>query len=369
MSRSGAPYSTAYATGLVVVVIEGDDHASRVAATEEALEEYARACGKNQTTDDKIELLVERFEGSESLDIALSAASTPSITGQPRAIVVQCKAIDVADVERIARWLSGEGYTEPPLEALAIVVIGCERVPSQEARRLMQESGVRLKKAVRPSYSDLPRLVAQLAQGAGLDLAPDAAAFLGSVVGGDIPALKGALAQLADAYQSGDAKHRLGVAEIQRIFNPARHDPPWVLIQAVERGDVATALMSLEGFLDGDYHPLQVLSMLYTSCRRIAYLAMAPALHKELLASMKLPPSAKSRISALARRLGPSGSIQMLEALALAELDMKGRSGHDPRLILEKLVVSLCESMTAARRQGTSAAGRKAASARSGNSP
>ncbi|MER3521720.1 MAG: hypothetical protein C4317_05855, partial [Acidimicrobiia bacterium] len=113
--------------------------------------------------------------------------------------------------------------------------------------------------------------------------------------------------------------------------------------------------MSLEGFLDGGYHPLQVLAMLYTSCRRIAYLALAPVTHKELLASMKLPPSVRSRISSLARRLGASGSKKLLVTLAQAELDMKGDSGLDPRIVLEKLVVEVCELLGGRSNQVVSA--------------
>lgn len=143
--------------------------------------------------------------------------------------------------------------------------------------------------------------------------------------------------------RSGRTAPRIGIGEVQAIFEPARHDPPWVLMSAIERGDAADAISSLEGFLDGGYHPLQVLAMLYTSCRRIAYLASAEGAHKEILASLNLAPGAKARISKLARRLGPARARLLVQRIADADLDLKGRSGLDSRAVIEKLVIGLCE--------------------------
>jgi len=338
-----------------VIVVEGEDESTRVTAVRELLASFTASFEGKIVSSTSNELLVEKFEGSELLLSALRAAATPSLTGQPRAIVVQCRTLDVTDAQRVFEWISGAEVAERVPSPPAVVVICCERAPSQRARRILEAAGARIESVERLSYTDLPRFVIELAREAGLSLASDAAAYLAAVAGGDVNALKSAVAQLADAYPSGESKNRLGLSDLERIFDPARHDPPWVLIQAVERGDVSTALMSLEGFLDGGYHPLQVLAMLYTSCRRIAYLALAPVTHKELLASMKLPPSVRSRISSLARRLGASGSKKLLVTLAQAELDMKGDSGLDPRIVLEKLVVEVCELLGGRSNQVVSA--------------
>lgn len=324
--------------GPTVVVAEGDGEGGRTQAVEAALEGFVRAYGSTSLS----EIFVERFEGVEELEAALRAASTPSLTGEPKAVVLKCGSIAAAEAEEVCGWLEKATAT-PEWAADALLLLGCERALSPKARKRLEECGTKFVAPERPSHRDLPDFVCRLAREAGLNLASDAAAFLGSAVGSDTFALRSAVAQLADAYPPQDSAARIGLKEVQALFDPARHDPPWVLISAIERGDTAEALLSLKGFLDGRYHPLQVLAIVYTSCRRIAYLASAEGAHRELLASMKLPPAAKGRISKLSRRLGPDKARRLVLEIARAELDMKGRSGLDAETIVERLIVTLCE--------------------------
>jgi DNA polymerase III delta subunit len=326
--------------GPSVVVALGEDEGTRALAVEAALEEFAashRVSGPGAS-----DLLVERIEANDEFEPAFREASTPPLTGEPKAVVVERRSIAISDAEKICKWLKRASVTHegaPPV----LLVFSCERVPSGKARSLLEDCGVSLRSHERPSHQDLPEFVSQLARKEGLNLAPDAAAALGSAVGSDVSAIRSAIAQLLDAYSSAGSTSRIGLAEVEALFEPARHDPPWVLISAIERGDAGEALLSLKGFFDGGYHPLQVLAILYTSCRRIAYVASSDAAHKEILASMKLPPGAKARISKLARRLGPEKARRLVTEIAGAELDAKGRSGLDARTVAEKLVVTLCE--------------------------
>ncbi len=329
---SGMPLS-----GPLVFVVEGEDQGARAEAREAILTEFARAREKAHS-----ELAVERFEGDEELAVALMAASTPSLTGDERVILFECKSLDAREADDLCGWLGRHrgGHGAPPD---ALVVISCERAPSAATRKRLESCGVRFRSPERPSYTALPSFIQRLASENGLELTSEAAAYLGSALGNDPSAIRSAIAQLLDAYPPEESKGRLGPAEVEALFDPATHDTPWRMVNAVERGHTAQALIRLEGLLAEGYHPLQVLAILYTSFRRVGYLASAGAARKELLASLRLPERVKGEISKLARRLGPDRASRAITAIAKAEVDMKGASGLGADVVVEKLLVELCD--------------------------
>ncbi len=329
---SGAPPN-----GPVVFVVEGEDQGERAEARETVLAEFARERHKAHS-----ELAVERFEGAEELAVALMSASTPSLTGGERVVLFECKSLGAREADDLCGWLEryrdGQGGLPDTL-----VVVSCERALSAATRKRLESCGVRFRSTERPTYATLPDFIQRLASENGLALASEAAAYLGSALGNDPSAIRSAIAQLLDAYPPDESKGRLGTAEVQALFDPATHDTPWRMVSAVERGDTAQALMRLEGLLAEGYHPLQVLAILYTSFRRVAYLASAGAARQELLASLRLPERVKGEISKLARRLGPDRASQAITTIAKAEVDMKGGSGLGADVVLEKLVVELSD--------------------------
>lgn len=294
------------------------------------------------------EPLVQIFEGEAAVERALAAAATKSLIGGARIAVAKTDALGAQSIERILRALAPRttAMSGAAADERALIVLEVERRLSPQAKKRLAEAGVQLITAKEPTTGDIVQRLVELAERSGLQLDADAAAYVASMSGPDVVSLEGVLAQLRDAMGIDNGQHsRVKLADVEALFEPVRRDPPWVLAAAIEKGDARAALMTLEGLLDSGMHPLQVLASLYTSFRRVAYIACSTERHKELLASMQLPATVKARISKFARRLGRDKALAIVARLAEAELDLKGRSAAEQALILESAVVELCTAV------------------------
>jgi DNA polymerase III delta subunit len=329
-----------------IVVIEGDEP-EKVFLRDSLIEEFSKKIdGASRDRSAGDELAVETFEGEEALERGLNAVATPSLIGASRVVLVKTASLSKAAIDRLsrARTQTHEHGADSASTTRALLVIELERKVPPAQRKALADAGIAVKTAKEPSLRELSEVLTLEARRKGIELSAEAATYLIGSVGSDRGALRAALAQLEDwVLGSSSAEGKLRREAVEKLFEPHRHDPPWVVIAAIEKGKADEALMSVRGLLEGGYHPLQVLSLIYTSLRRAAYLAGSWERHRELLASMNVPPAAKSRISSLAKRLGPVGAHRVIAEIAEAELEMKGSSGLDPVSVLERLVVRLCE--------------------------
>jgi DNA polymerase-3 subunit delta len=178
--------------------------------------------------------------------------------------------------------------------------------------------------------------------GAGLRLDRPATDRLVGWLGDDPRRLVGLVGTLAGAFGE-DA--RLGVADIEPFLGEGGGVPPWELTDALDRGDIATALAKLHRMLDGgDRHPLVVMATLHGHYARMLQLDGAPVTgEKEAAQRLGIRGSTFPARKALqqARRLGHDRIVAAMSLLAGADLDLRGGKAWPEALVLEVLVARL----------------------------
>jgi DNA polymerase-3 subunit delta len=183
--------------------------------------------------------------------------------------------------------------------------------------------------------------VAEQAEAHGLRLDAAAANRTAAWLGDDVGRLDGILATLASTYGQG---HRLGTADVEPFLGDAGGVPPWDFTDAIDAGDAATALSMLHRMIDGgERHPLQIMAILHSGYGKLARLDGTGARSEsDAAASMGIKPGYPAK-KALATygRLGSGGVQRAVQLLAAADLDLRGASDLDDRVVMEVLVARL----------------------------
>jgi DNA polymerase III subunit delta len=182
-------------------------------------------------------------------------------------------------------------------------------------------------------------------QGATADPAAIEAILEG--VGSDLAELAMACAQLA-----ADSGGRIDVDVVTRYHRTPAEVTGFAVADAAVEGDAGGALAQLRYALDSGVSPVLVSSALAGGLRSIALVAAAgrSARSGEIARDLKMPPWKVERVQRQARGWHPDGIATALQAVAVADGDVKG-AGVDPAYALERAVLAI----TAARQQRTGA--------------
>jgi DNA polymerase III delta subunit len=148
------------------------------------------------------------------------------------------------------------------------------------------------------------------AKAAGRTVDPDAARLLAERAGGDIGRLRADVGRLL-VY--GGERTRLTREDAEEIASGKTSQDRWAVPNAIERGDAATALRELALALDSGVVP-------YLMLGQLAWFA------RDKLA-----------------RVNPDGVRGAIAAVFRTDVEIKS-SGGDPRVLLERLVVELCQA-------------------------
>jgi DNA polymerase-3 subunit delta len=124
----------------------------------------------------------------------------------------------------------------------------------------------------------------------------------------------------------------------------------YALANAIDRGDVAGALETLNRYLTATsakqpkpLHPMQVMATLVFHYQRLVRLddpAIVTKEHAAAALGMKSAGGARFPLDA-SRRLGTRGLREAMQLLAQAELDLRGARGLDERTVMDVLVARL----------------------------
>jgi DNA polymerase-3 subunit delta len=179
-------------------------------------------------------------------------------------------------------------------------------------------------------------------RGAGLHVDRAGTDRLVAWLGDDPQRLVGLVATLVGAFGEGA---RLGVEDIEPFLGEGGGVPPWELTDALDRGDIATALAKLRRMLDGGgRHPLVVMATLHGHYARMLQLDGAPVGGERDAAQLlglrgSTYPARKAMQQA--RRLGHDRIVDAISLLAAADLDLRGAKAWPEDLVLEVLVARL----------------------------
>jgi DNA polymerase III delta subunit len=142
-----------------------------------------------------------------------------------------------------------------------------------------------------------------------MQIEPAAARLLAERDGTDLKRLRNDVDRLL-LYALG--QKTISLDDARQIAGPASLQDDWAMTNAIEAGDGASALRQLALMLDAGAAPEKVLGQL------------------GWLVRTKFP------------MLAPGGLRASIDALFRTDLDLK-RSAGEPRVLLERLVVELCE--------------------------
>lgn len=190
-----------------------------------------------------------------------------------------------------------------------------------------------------------------------------AAATLGDHLGQDLGRLQGLLDSLAVAYGEGAT---VDTERLAPFLGEAGGLAPWELTGAVDAGDTPAALEALARMLGaGDMHPLAVMGVLHRHVQAMLRLDGAsittPEEAAELIGARSAYPARKALEQG--RRLGSARIGRAVTLLAEADLDLRGRTALDDRIVLEVLVARLAR-LSAASEAGARRRGSRPAAAR-----
>ena len=272
---------------------------------------------------------------------ALSAASSPPFMTGCRVIVLRdASALAAADVEQVAR------YADAPLDTTRLVLVagGARTVPTALTKLLKAVGAVERA----PDSEKTGDVLIERAHAAGVLLTNDAAKLITEHLADDAGRVVGLVDVLATAGEQGAT---LGADDVAPYLGEESAPPSYQLTNAIESGDVPRALEVLHRLLTvtsalspKPMHPLQLMGTLLGYYRRVLRLddpsvrSSADAV-EALGGKVKEYPARKAL--AAARALGTDGLRDAFDALARADLDLKGARGIPPDAVMEVLVVRL----------------------------
>ena len=282
----------------------------------------------------------DRFQPSDAAEARIAplveAAQTPPFLTDRRVVVG--RDLDVfTRVEQIAPLVA---YLDDPLPTTSLVLVfGPGRLPKLLAEAVARCGGEQLDTG--PGRKVAAWVDDQLAA-AGLHVDREGTARLVEWLGDDAQKLVGVIGTLVGSFGVGA---RLGAADLEPFLGESGGVPPWELTDALDRGDITTALDKLHRMVSGGgRHPLQVMATLHGHYARMLQLDGAPVRgEKDAAQLLGLRGSTFPARKALqqARRLGHDRVVEAVSLLAGADLDLRGGKAWPEGLVLEVLVARL----------------------------
>jgi len=324
-----------------VYLVKGDDPA--------VLAQRVRALLDRLVGDRDPALVVEEHgdPGSDELDIGavVDACTTPPFLVDRRVVVVRdAGRLRAADASRL-----GAIVADPPPSTVLVLVGGGGTIP-RSLQTAVRTHGQVIDSSV-GTGRDRTRWMSAHLQDAPVRLDSAAASRLSEHLGEDVGRVQGLLETLVAAYGAGA---HIGTAELEPYLGAAGAVPPWDLTDAIDRGETSRALGVLGRMLGaGGRAAPEVVAVLHRHYHHLLTLD-GPDVRSAEDAAARIGSRSTfvaKKALAQARALGSDRIGQAVTLLAAADLDVKGRTGLAPELVLEILVARLSRLARPARRR------------------
>lgn len=321
-----------------VVLITGDDEAMVASEVRLILEELI---GDRDPT-----LVLEEAGagGPDGIDVGavIDAYTTPPFLVDRRIVVVRDAGnLDKQGADRLVAVL------DPPPANAALVLIGTGgKVPAALAKKVAQLGAVHdvgSRKAAQKR-----EFVAEHLRHGPVRLSAAAQKRLEGHLGEELGRLDGLLETLAAAYGEGVS---VDDAMLEPFLGSKGSVPLWDLTDALEAGSIADALSVLDRMMGpGGVSAHEILASIDSHVSRAARLHGAPVTSGEDAAVvLKVHAFPAKKSLDLSRRLDLDRLRDCLAFIAQADLDIKGMSGLDDRVVIEVLVARLTQRLSVRR--------------------
>ena len=321
-----------------VTVVTGEDEA--MIATEVRLVLDELLAGRDAA------LVVEEVAGlgGEELDVGavIDAYTTPPFLVDRRIVVVR----DAGRLDKDGAKRLIEALDPPSPDAALVLVKGGKAIPAaviKKATSLGRVIDVSIRKAAQKR-----EFVTEHLRHGSVRLSAGAQKRLETHLGEELGRLDGILDTLASAYGEGVT---VDEAMLEPFLGTKGSVPIWDLTDALEAGNIARALAIVDRMMGpGGISGHEMLAAIDSHLSRAARLQGSPVRSGEDAASIlgiHAFPAKKSLD--LSRRLDLDRLKDCLRLVSQADLDMKGMSGLNERMIMEILIARLTRSLGAAK--------------------
>ena len=311
-------------------LVSGTDEILTAEAVRAAVDELVGSADRAEVLDE--------FSGDEyTLEDLVISASTPPMLATHRVVVARgLSRFGTAQLASLIAWLD-----DPCPTTDLVLEWDAGRLPRKLAEAAEAAGGVRVSSDVPGGARNRRTWTEERFAEAAVDLDARARNAVAEHLGSDLSRLGSILETLEAVHGSGV---RLGPDDVLPYLGAEGDVPPWELTDAIDRGDVGTALAVLQRMWGAGRHPLAVTASVTGHITRMARLDGADAANeKEAAEVLGLRGSTFPARKALeaGRRRGSDGIARAVELAAAADADLRGRSGLDPRCIAEILCARL----------------------------
>lgn len=263
------------------------------------------------------------------LEPAIPVLQSGSLFGEPQGLeLVDAQNLRKSELETLVELMGGADLGQVE------VVLLWAGSPPKTLKDLVSGRGETVTVA-RMRQREASKWLDDQIEGRGLEFAVGAAQALLDHYGTDTAGMARALDQLEEVGT------RITVDMIHDRFKNRPDEPTWLITDAIDKGDVATALRRLTDFLVHE-HPLVYLAVLESDLKKRALAAAAP--DKETFVEWVGggPPWSLDRTWSQRGRVRESSLRNAQEALVRADRVVKSQPEDMHRVTLERLTVALC---------------------------
>jgi DNA polymerase-3 subunit delta len=267
----------------------------------------------------------------------IDALFTPAFLADRRIVVLrEAENLDAAQAAELAGRLS-----EPFAPNVLVLAIVGKSLPAPLAKAVKGQAR-EIETSPGSSGKARSQWINDQLQLAPVHLEPAARQLLERHLGEDVSRLYALLDVLAAAYGEGG---RVSVADLEPFLGEEGSSPPWDLTDALEKGDVQSAVEVAHRMLgSGGRHPFQLLATLHRHYGAMLRLDGSEVSDPAAAASLlNMSPFPAQKVLAQSRRLGAERVARAISLIADADLDLRGVVEWPDKLVIEVLVARLAQ--------------------------
>lgn len=290
-------------------------------------------------------------ELADAVGAAVSSATTPPFLTDRRVVVVRgCAQLSrKEDVTVLA------AYVADPLPTTTLVIVW-DLPPESRAKRAAPPKALLEAVAVGGGVvediapgSKVAAWVTERLKREPQKFDKDAVDVLVARVGEDPDTLIGLLTTIRGMFAPGA---RVTAPDLEGVLADEGGVPPWIVTDAIEAGDPTAAVVALQRMVGpGGRHPLQVMASLTTYVSNLLALDGGVSSADQAAKVLGGNPFVAKKALAQSQRLGSERVADLVQLVANADLDLRGRRRLTDEAVMEVLVARMASrSATVGRR-------------------
>ncbi len=330
---------------MAVVLIKGDDATLVSQAVQTHVTDFVGGGDRSLMVEEVTETHYLGDDGGQAEITALvNAAHTPPFLTERRVVVGRNLGLFTKgdQVTGLVEWLGD------PLPTTDLVLVWEKGASSTRLGAIPKALKEALKACGAQEIDAAPKgkgrkmlLEARLSESA-VRFDASAKRMIADQLGDDVGRANQIIEMMVSTFGEGAA---VTANDVEPFLGQKSDVPPWELTDALDSGDIGTALEKMHRMTrGGDRHPLQVMITLHNHYQRALALDGSGASDERAAADVlgiKGSTFPAKKALTLSRRLGPDRTKRAISLLAQADIDLRGGSAIDSEAVLEILVARL----------------------------